>query len=46
MARTLFSERLQDDQCTELEKQAALHKDGVLDDEEFKAEKARIIQGR
>ena len=45
VARTLFSERLQDDRYAELEKLAALHKDGVLDDEEFKAGKARIIQG-
>jgi hypothetical protein len=32
--------------AAELERLAALHSSGALDDEEFRAAKARIIQGR
>jgi hypothetical protein len=43
VARTLFSERLQENEYSQLEKLAELHKEGVLDEEEFKAKKREAL---
>lgn len=46
LARTLFSERAREDRYAELEKLSALHKDGVIDEEEFKAKKEKVLKAR
>jgi hypothetical protein len=43
-AITLFSERVSQDQYTRLEKLAALYKDNVIDEQEYKSEKAKILK--
>jgi hypothetical protein len=44
VANTLFSERLQEDEYSQLEKLAELYKEGVLDEEEFKAKKRAVLR--
>jgi Short C-terminal domain len=43
VAKTLFSERATKDDDSALERLAALHKEGVLDEAEFKNEKAKLL---
>jgi hypothetical protein len=43
VAKTLFSENIGKDVDSQLERRAALHKEGTLDDLEFKAEKANLL---
>lgn len=46
LARTLFSERASEDRYSELEKLSALYKDGVIDEDEFKDEKEKVLKAR
>lgn len=46
LARTLFSERASEDLYSELEKLSALYKDGVIDEDEFKDEKEKVLKAR
>lgn len=43
VAKTLFSENIGKDVDSQLERLAALHKEGTLDAEEFKSEKAKLL---
>lgn len=46
VARTLFSERAREDRYSKLEKLSALHKNGIINDAEFKTAKDKVLEER